>query len=43
MKIALDTMAGDYAPDEIVKEATEARDILVKRTHWRREYYWRTS
>ncbi|MBA7674476.1 hypothetical protein ES703_82690 [subsurface metagenome] len=43
MKTAVDALGSDYAPDEIVKEATEARDILVKRTHWRREYYWRTS
>jgi len=30
MKIAVDAMGGDYGHKQIVKEATEARDILVK-------------
>jgi len=30
MKTAVDALGSDYAPDEIVKEATETRDILVK-------------
>jgi len=30
MKIAVDVMGGDYAPEGMVKGAAETRDILVK-------------